>query len=177
MYQLMDIVSLVNVVHLLYCVHKTYVHSYQEEHDTLPIIPMIPPCIVLSGFLHGWFNHSFFFDSLWASSLNIETLALLPQLWMMSKIEGKVRGMTTHFVGFWIASRVCYFTFWYYAHMELKKKDDENDPNIPGKYIILAYAFQLVLCGDLVHYYLEAFLGGVLGEPSTKSKRQSELEL
>merc|ERR1719440_634121 len=63
MYQLMDIGSLVNVVHLLYCVHKTYVHSYQEEQDSLPIIPMLPPCVVLACFVHGWFNKSFFFDS------------------------------------------------------------------------------------------------------------------
>ena len=113
----------VNVVHLLYCLHKTHVHSYQEEQDSLPIIPMLPPCIVLACLVHGWFNKRFFFDSLWAASLNVETLAILPQLWMMSNIEGKVRGMTTHFVGFWIASRVCYFTFWRYAHLELKKKD------------------------------------------------------
>jgi hypothetical protein len=175
MYQLMDIGSLVNVVHLLYCVHKTYVHSYQEEQDSLPIIPMIPPCIVLACFVHGWFNKSFFFDSLWAVSLNVETLILLPQLWMMANIEGKVRGMTTHFVAFWIASRVCYFTFWRYAHEELKKKDDEDDPNISGKYIIVAYALQLVLCGDLAHYYLEAWMGGSLGDKSTKGR--SELEL
>jgi len=77
--------------------------------------------------------------------------------------------------GFWIASRVCYFTFWRYAHEELKKKDDEDDPNISGKYIIVAYALQLVLCGDLAHYYLEAWMGGSLSDRSTK--RRSELEL
>ena len=175
MYQLMDIGSLGNIVHLLYCAHKTYAHSYQEEQDSLPIIPMIPPCVVLACFVHGWFNKSFFFDSLWAASLNVETLALLPQLWMMSNIEGKVRGMTTHFVGFWIASRVCYFTFWRYAHLELKKKDDEDDPNISGKYIIAAYSLQLVLCGNLAHYYLEAWLGGSIGEG--QQKKRSELEL
>merc|ERR1719453_1366744 len=152
-----------NMYHLMYCVHKTYVHSYQEEHDSLPIIPMLPPCVVLACFVHGWFNKSFFFDSLWAASLNVETLILLPQLWMMANIEGKVRGMTTHFVGFFIASRVCYFTFWRYAH----------DPNISGKYIIVAYALQLVLCGDLAHYYLEAWMGGSSGDRSKKS----ELEL
>ena len=110
-----------------------------------------------------------------SASLNVETLTLLPQLWMMANIEGKVRGMTTHFVGFWIASRVCYFTFWRYAHEELKKKDDEDDPNISGKYIMVAYVVQLVLCGDLAHYYLEAWMGGYDG--STKTKGRSELEL
>lgn len=175
MYQMMDIGSLVNVVHLLYCVHKTYVHSYQEEHDSLPIIPMIPPCIVLACFVHGWFNKSFFFDSLWAASLNVETLVLLPQLLMMSSIEGKVRGMTTHFVGFWMVSRVCYFTFWWYAHGELKKKDDPDDPNISGKYIMVAYIVQLILSGELAHSYLEAWMGGFIGERATKGR--SELEL
>jgi len=174
MYQLLDVLSLVNVVHLLYCVHKTYVHTYQEECDSLPIIPMIPPAVVLAGFLHGRFNHSFFFDSLWCASLNVETLVMLPQLWMMSKIGGKVRGMTTHFVTFWIASRVCYYTFWSYASEEMKKKDDENDPNYPGTYVMVAYVLQLIQCGDLLHSYLEAFLGG-FGDRSTK--RRNELEL
>lgn len=178
MYQLADIGSLINIVHLLYCMHKTYVHSYQEEEDSLPIIPMLPPCIVLACFVHGWFNKSFFFDSLWAASLNVETLMFLPQLWMMSKIQGAVRGMTTHFVAFMVVSRVCYYTFWNYAHQELKKKDDEDDPNIAGKYIMVAYSLQLVQCGDLLHYYLDAWMQGLMtGGQQSKTKRRGELEL
>ena len=40
--------------------------------------------------------------------------------------------MTTHFVAFMVVSRVCYYTFWTYAHTELKKKDDESDQNVAG---------------------------------------------
>merc|ERR1719502_2195714 len=97
-YQLMDFCTLVLASYLVFCCHKTYRHSYQEEHDTLPISPFIPPAVILACFVHGNLNRSFFFDTVWFASLNLETVVLLPQLWMMSKIGGKVNGVSAEFV-------------------------------------------------------------------------------
>merc|ERR1719201_1711077 len=36
-YQLMDFCTLVLAAHVVYYCHKTYAHTYQEEHDTFPI--------------------------------------------------------------------------------------------------------------------------------------------
>ena len=49
--------------------------------------------------MHADLNRSELFDTIWAVSTNIDTLAMLPQLWMMSKVGGQVprreRGRTS----------------------------------------------------------------------------------
>ena len=85
-YQLMDFCTLLLACHLLHSVHKTNRHSYQDEHDTLPIWPFVVASVVLAIFVHGNLNRNFFFDTIWFVSLYLETCCMLPQLWMMSKL-------------------------------------------------------------------------------------------
>merc|ERR1719335_45935 len=61
-YQLMDFCTLVLAAHVVYCCHKTYAHTYQEEHDTFPIAHVVLPCVVLACFVHGDFNRNLFFE-------------------------------------------------------------------------------------------------------------------
>merc|ERR1719316_1784476 len=53
MLQTFEAVSLLCTLFLLYSVHKAYAFSYQEEHDPLPVMPVIAPCVVLACFIHG----------------------------------------------------------------------------------------------------------------------------
>merc|ERR1719178_98647 len=46
MYQVIDACTLLCVLSLLYASHKTYAHSYQEEYDSFPIMPILAPCLV-----------------------------------------------------------------------------------------------------------------------------------
>lgn len=118
-YQLCDAASLLIVMHLLYSIHRTYVHTYDDERDNLSIGTMVPSAILLGVFVHGWLNKCFFFDTLWAASLNVETLVLLPQFHLMANNGFKICGLPKHFVALWIGSRACYYTFWSYASEEL----------------------------------------------------------
>jgi len=160
-YQLTDVASLVCVLHLLFCVHKTHVHSYQEEADSLSIKPLITISVVLGTFVHGNFNQCEFFDTVWATSLNLETFAMVPQLWMMAKVGGKVDNSTAHFVMCTVMSSVCRFVFWWYAFPELYE-DEEGDlaAEIAGYYVIFAHIAQLLLGADFMFYYAQAWLGG-----------------
>jgi len=156
-YQLMDICTMLMAAHLVYCCHKTYRHSYQEEHDTLSIAPFFPPAVILACFVHGNLNRNFFFDTVWFASLNLETVSLLPQLWMMSKIGGKVNGVSAEFVASIVLSKVMTMTFWIWAYSELKSKDGWN---IVGWHIAGAYMVQLILSADFMFYYVKGFLEG-----------------
>jgi len=157
-YQGMDVLTVVFASHLIYCCHKTYVHSYQEEYDTLPLLPLVIPCVVLACFVHGKLNRSFFFDTVWFTSLNLETVAMLPQLWMLSKIGGKVSGMSSQFVASQIAKCVMSVTFWSWAYSELA--DKETGVNTAGQLIICANIVQLFLSADFMFYYVKGFLEG-----------------
>jgi len=156
-YQLMDMCTVALASHLLYCCHKTYAHSYQEEHDTLPVLPLVIPCVILACFVHGNFNRNKFFDIVWFASLNLETVALVPQLWMMSKIGGKVSTISSQFVACNALSKVLTVTFWIWAYTELADKDGSN---VVGQQIIGAYLIQLALSADFMFYYAKGLLEG-----------------
>jgi len=156
MYQLVDFGSLLLVLNLLYCVHKTYGHSYQEEHDTMPLAPMVLPCLVLAIFVHGHFNKNFFFDTAWAFSMNLEIVLMLPQLWMMARQGGRVDSLTAHFVATFAISTVLSFTFWYYNYHSLAKRGAW----LAGMMIMVAQGLKLVLSGDFMYYYTLAWFDG-----------------
>jgi len=156
MYQLLDFTTMLLCFHLLFCIHKKYEHSYQEEFDSLPLMPLIVPCVVLAVFVHGSFNNSAFFDTLWQISTNLETFVLLPQLWMLSKMGGKVDTVTAHFVACMVASGVMTFTFWWWTGIELEKRG----PCLAHQVILGLQFLRLVLGADFMYYYTMAWLGG-----------------
>lgn len=156
MYQFFDALSLALVLNLLYAVHKKYMHSYQEEFDTLPLKPMIFPCVVVACFVHGTFNKNKFFDVTWAISTNLETFTLVPQLWMLAKMGGKVDNMTGHFVACIVASTVMQFTFWWWTGVELEKRG----PNPVHQLIMGMQILKLILGADFMYYYTMAWFSG-----------------
>jgi len=157
-YQFMDFCTVALAAHLVYCCHKTYRHSYQEEHDTLPLKPLLISGFILACFIHSNLNRSFFFDTVWFTSLNLETVALLPQLWMLAKIGGQVNCITAQFVACNVLSKVMLFTFWTWTYTEISRSNAVRDPtNIGGKAIFSAYLVQLLLSGDFMFYYVKSF--------------------
>jgi len=153
MMQAFEAAALLCVCHLLYCMHKKFPYSYQEEEDTLAILPLVVPSLVLGYFVHGDFNKNEFFDFVWATSLNLETLSMVPQLWMMAKIGGQVNSATSHFVVCMVGAFVCRFTFWWYAY-------NEQSTDIAGLHILFAHVIQLVLLADFMFYQVQAWING-----------------
>jgi len=153
-YQLADIVSLLIVFQLLYCCHKTHGTTYQLEHDTLEIAQALVPCFVLAFFTHGDLNSNKFFDVMWTISMNMDTVALLPQLWMLTKIGGEVEGMTTHFVAAIFVSRACAMLFWYYGYGELAPSS--GGANIAGWTIMIMHSLQILFSADFMMHYLKS---------------------
>jgi len=155
-YQLLDLGSFFVVMQLLYCSHKTFKWTYQGDHDTMQIVPLIPPCVLLGYFVHADLNRSWFYDTVWAVSTNIDTLAMLPQLWMMSKIGGEVNGCTAHFTVCIVVSRCLSLAFWATAYADLA----DDGAHLAAKMILLNNVVQLLLAGDFVYYYAKAKLSG-----------------
>jgi len=157
MYQFLDMCSLLLVVQLLYCVHKKFSHTYHDEHDNLALLPIAAPCFILALLVHGNLNKCFFFDTCWAFSCNLESLVLVPQLWMMAVKGGKVDTVTAHFVACATIAGVMSFVFWWYNYVQV----DRRSGGIAGKVIIGANVLKLVLCGDFAYYYAMALFGGL----------------
>merc|ERR1719335_360334 len=164
MVQIMDGCSLMLALYLLYATQKKYAHTYQHEHDTMPILPILLSGAVLACFVHGDLNHNIF-DNLWAYSLNVEVFQLVPQLYMMAKVGGVVDAATAHFVTNVVLACVCRFTFWMWAvpgckGLGGKGKTSLWEMELGGLYILIAYLLQTVISLDFMYYYVKAWWKG-----------------
>merc|ERR1719231_1961753 len=107
-------------------------------------------------------------------STNLDTVAMLPQLWMVVKL-GEVECLTSHFVALLIASRACSFAFWFYGYKELQDTGTaygRNSINLAGLQLLAAHALQLLLSLDFLFYYVKARVRGdrmQLPKPTTIS--------
>lgn len=153
MYQFADSICACIVLQLLYTMHKTFPDSYTSQHDTLDIFKAIPACMFLAYFIKGDLNASPFFDWVWAVSLLLDTICLLPQLWLLTKMGGKVESMTAHFVACICVSRACAFCFWLYGYSEIKPNG--ANVNVVGYAVLVAHSIQLLLCADFMYYYVK----------------------
>jgi ER lumen protein retaining receptor len=167
-FQLCDMCTLALVLHLLYCMHRQYAHTYEDDKDTFSIRTLVVPCFVLAYFVHGHHNRSLFFDTCWAFSTNLEALVMVPQLWMMCTKGGKVDALMGHFVACTVLAGAMTCLFWSFNFRLLEK----HGPTKSGKVLIAAHILKLVLGGDFSYYYIKAFFRG---ESVVLPNREGEL--
>jgi len=164
MYQISDCVSLVGLIYLLFAVHKTYVHTYQDEYDRVSVLNLLVPMFVLATFIHGDLNRYPLFDILWAFALNLEVVMMLPQIYLLTKVGGIVDKTLAHFVANMFLSCCARFTFWAWAIPgceELSSPDGLSwDMEISGIYILVAHALELLVMCDFMYYFIKAWREG-----------------
>jgi len=151
LYQAADIASLLLVLQILFFMHKKYADTYQHELDTMPIGTMLPAFALLGCAFHGNLNHSPFFDSMWTVGLWFDTIAMLPQLWMLVAKGGEVEALTANYVALVFASRVMAFWFWFTGMSELAPKD--GGANLVGGLIVGAHGIQVLVSMDFMYHY------------------------
>merc|ERR1712224_331304 len=100
---------------------------------------------------------------LWTVHLYIDAVAMVPQLWMITKsggTVGKVKGFTAHYIGATMLSNMLSGLFWFYATPELAEK---NKVNVAGLAINGAHLVQMLLLLDFGYFYGKACLKGKWG--------------
>lgn len=156
-YQTMDIMSLMMCLQLLYCIMVTHKSSYQEQLDTVEMWRAIPACVLLAIFVHGDLNDSPVFDIIWTVSLNLDTVALIPQLWMVYKAADQADALTPHYVAAIVVSRLFAFWFWFYGFSEIAPT--RGGFNTAGWLIIGSHTFQMLVASDfMLQYFRKACL-------------------
>mmetsp|Transcript_9160 Transcript_9160/g.21997 ORF Transcript_9160/g.21997 Transcript_9160/m.21997 type:complete len:271 (+) Transcript_9160:109-921(+) len=167
-YQASDIAGLVTVLWLLRTIRCGRLSwTYQWEHDTHPVAPVVGACFALAVLVHPTLNNWAPADIAWTTALYIDAVALLPQLWMMTRIGGEVEALTAHFVAAVCVSRFLNLIFWYHGFPELAPAD--GGFNSAGWAIILAHLLQLFLACDFLYYYAKSVASGRLVLPVSVS--------
>lgn len=155
-FQASDVLALLIVLALLYLVLKVQKHTYQEEHDSMSIVPMAVVSLVLASLLHGDMNSRPIFDTLWMTGLFCGVLAVLPQLWLINRTGGVIEAGTSHYMAMLAVSRLISGTFMWHARYDVTCKPWIVGVNHAIWAILSAHALHLLLLGDFWYYYLKA---------------------
>lgn len=163
-FQAVDIVSVVLVLLLLRKIFGDRQVGENDE-DCFPIVPVIAASFILGALFHADMNNRPIFDTLWMSGLFISALAVMPQLWLISKTGGKTEALTAHYIAAMAASRALSGVFMWYA-----RADVTCDPLIEGFShaiwaILGAHAVHILLLGDFGYAYFKAVMRQGLTAP------------
>jgi len=152
-YQACEFTALVVCISALASVHSQHESTYEKENDTCAIWPFVIGCFVLSFLVHPSLNNRRIPDMAWTAALYLESVAMVPQLYMMSKKGGEVETLASHYIACVFVSRLLMMSFWMNSYPELKPKG--ADFNLPGFGVMGAQALQVVLFGDFMWYYVQ----------------------
>merc|ERR1719247_2884412 len=114
-YQVGDVLSLLLVFQILFYIFVAHKGSYQSGEDTLDVRNLIMVAFVLAVVVHPSLNAWTPFDILWTAHLYVDAVAMVPQLWMISKAGGRVSGFTAHYLASTVLSSALSGLFWLYA--------------------------------------------------------------
>jgi len=157
-YQAVDFLSLLFVGWLLYQLLNNAKASQQSEHDSMPILPIVASCVTLAALLHADMNDRPLFDATWMASLFISAVAVMPQLWLISKTGGKVEPLTAHYIAAMAISRALSGTFMWHARHDITCNEWIKGYNHAPWVILGAHTLHLLLLADFGYYYVKSLL-------------------
>lgn len=143
----MKVVFLVTSYATIYLIYFKFKATYDKNHDTFRIEFLLAPCALLALVL----NHEFtFLEVLWTFSIYLEVVAILPQLFMVSK-TGEAETITSHYLFCLGSYRALYIFNWIYRYYFEDFKD-----LIP----VIAGIIQTVLYCDFFYLYITKVIKG-----------------
>jgi len=157
-FQAVDVTTLALVLVLLRQVLVVERRTYASEHDTLPIAPMTLGCLVGAVVLHADMNSRPLFDALWMAGLFIGVVAVLPQLWLISRHGGRVEALTSHFIAMMAVSRALSGVFVWHARFDITCEPWVAGVNHAVWAILAAHLVHLLLLADFMYYYVRSVI-------------------
>jgi len=121
--------------------------TYDRNHDTFRMEFLVAPCILLALII----NHEFsVVEIFWTFSIYLEAVAILPQLFMLSK-TGEAESITSHYLFALGIYRALYIVNWIYRYYV----EEFFDP-----IAVVAGCVQTVLYADFFYLYVTRVLKG-----------------
>jgi len=131
----------------LYLMYLRFKATYDHNHDTFRVEFLLIPTVLLSLLI----NHDFApLEIMWTFSIYLEAVAILPQLFMVSK-TGEAESITSHYLFALGSYRALYILNWVYRYY------------VEGFYDLIAIVagiVQTVLYCDFFYLYVTKVLQG-----------------
>ena len=125
--------------------HRTVKGTYDKDHDTFRYLFLILPSLALAMIFNERFT---VFEVLWAFSLFLEAIAILPQLVLLQRTKN-VDNLTGNYVFLLGMYRAFYILNWIYRYM--------TEPNYVQWIVWLCGTVQTGLYLDFFYYYIQAW--------------------
>ncbi|CAK5111565.1 unnamed protein product [Meloidogyne enterolobii] len=137
----MKIFFVASSVATIYLMFFRFRATYDRNHDTFRIEILLVPSVVLALLI----NHEFtLFEVLWTFSIYLEAVAIMPQLFMLSK-TGSAETITAHYLFALGSYRGLYILNWVYRYYM------ENHLDVIA---LVAGVAQTVLYADFFYLYV-----------------------
>jgi len=163
LYHFIEIMALIFSASALYGCMVPFKSTYQADCDKFGEMGVPPgygaiylavPVFMVAMILHPNLNADFLSDVAWTYAMYLESLAMIPQLYMFQKqATGVVELLTAHFVAALGFGRLLEFVFWVYSYQELATSSGSKGP---GYLALFSQFLQLVLMVDFFWYYITA---------------------
>lgn len=162
-FQAFDVASLVMVVALLRRVLQQRRDPHEAAQDSLPVVQMILACFLAAALLHADLNRRPLFDALWMAGLFLGVVAVLPQLWLISRSGGRSGALMSHHIAMMALSRMLSGVFMWYARHDIPCKPWVGEIQHASYAILGAHLVHLVLLADFGYYYVKGIAKAGLG--------------
>jgi hypothetical protein len=152
-YQTIDVAALLVVLSILFDIHNTHADTFESDHDSCDVFSISIACAIVAVFVHPQLNDATGPDVTWALALYVESIAMLPQLMMMTKKGGEVEALSSHYIACIFFARVMTLSFWSNTYVELLPMG--SDCNLPGFAVLGAQIIQTVIFSDFMRLYFQ----------------------
>lgn len=143
----MKFVFLVGSGATIYLIYLKFKATYDRNHDSFRIEFLLIPCAILALLI----NHDFtVMEVLWTFSIYLESVAILPQLFLVSK-TGEAESITSHYLFALGSYRALYLLNWVYRYFSEAHYD---------LIVIFAGIVQTILYCDFFYLYITKVLKG-----------------
>jgi hypothetical protein len=158
-YQAADVCSLLVVLWLLHQILVTRRSAYQADEDSAPYVPtVVVVCILLSALLHGDMDNYPLFDMLYMCGILLGVVAVLPQLWLIAHVGGKVEALTSHYIAMAAVARVCSGIFMWTARDDITCVPWVKGVNHAIWLILSVHLLHLLLLADFAYIYVRTMV-------------------
>jgi len=143
----MKFIFVVSSLGTLYLMYLKFRATYDHNHDSFRIEFLLIPCVLLALLI----NHDFtVLEVLWTFSIYLESVAILPQLFLVSK-TGEAESITSHYLFALGSYRALYILNWIYRYVAESHYD---------LIAIIAGIIQTILYCDFFYLYITKVLKG-----------------
>ncbi|KAK1259935.1 ER lumen protein retaining receptor [Acorus gramineus] len=156
---ILDSISLLSTLWVIYMIRYKLKDTYIEELDSLPRHFVVVPCVVLAVFVHPYIRNLHINRILWAFSVYMEAISVLPQLRYMQNAKS-VEPVTSHYVFALGVARILGFGHWVLRVIETGGHMIWGTGFLWMPMMLLAELVQTFILFDFCYYYIKSTMAG-----------------